>query len=49
MVAMGKHRTEDHQAYREQVFDLEAGAAAFVNFVGVALQKHLDTVEQKSS
>lgn len=38
MVAMGKHSTEDRKAYRAQVVDLEAGAAAFVNFVGVALE-----------
>jgi hypothetical protein len=49
MVAMGKHSTEDRDAYRAEVMDLEAGAAAFVNFVGVALQKHLDAAEQELS
>jgi len=42
MVAMGKHSTEDREAYRAQVSDLEDGAAAFVNFVGVALEKVLN-------
>jgi hypothetical protein len=46
MVAMGKHSTEDREAYRAQVVDLQAGAVAFVNFVGVALIKHLDLPEQ---
>jgi hypothetical protein len=41
MVAMGKHSTEDREAYHEQVSDLEAGAAQFVNFALVAIEKHL--------
>jgi hypothetical protein len=42
MVAMGKHTTEDPEAYRAEVADLQAGAAAFVNFVGVALERVWD-------
>lgn len=42
MVAMGKHSTQDQEAYRAQVLDLETGAAAFVNFVGVAMESALD-------
>jgi len=42
MVAMGKHSTADREAYWAQVTDLQAGAAAFVNFVGVAMEKALD-------
>lgn len=49
MVAMGKHSIEDPEAYRAQVVDLEAGAAAFVNFVGLALAKHLDDAEHGSA
>ena len=37
MVAMGKHSTEDLEAYRGQVNDFEAGAAQFVNFAMIAL------------
>jgi hypothetical protein len=42
MVAMGKHDTEDRKEYRAQVWDLEAGAAPFVNFALVALKEHLE-------
>jgi hypothetical protein len=45
MVAMGKHSTEDQEAYRAQVVDLQAGAVAFVNFIGVALERVLDETE----
>jgi hypothetical protein len=48
MVAMGKHSTEDREAYRAQVIDLQAGAIAFVNVVGVALEKAMDDAEQDS-
>lgn len=41
MVAMGKHSTEDRDAYHAQVVDLQAGAAQFVNFALVAIGKHL--------
>jgi hypothetical protein len=40
LIAMGKHSTED-EGFRTQSVDLRNGAAAFVNFVGVALEKHL--------
>jgi hypothetical protein len=35
VLAMGGHKVDDRAAYRAQVETLEAGAAAFVNFVGV--------------
>ena len=41
MVAMGKHTTEDPKAYRNQVEIFEDGAAQFVNFVHIAINKHL--------
>ena len=41
MVAMGKHSTEEREAYHAQVVDLQAGAAQFVNFALVAIEKHL--------
>jgi hypothetical protein len=44
LVAMGKHRTDDRDALLAQVRAFQAGAVAFVNFVGVALEKHLDSV-----
>jgi hypothetical protein len=40
-VAMGKHTIEDEKAYRAQVTTFEEGAAAFVTFVHVAINKHL--------
>lgn len=43
MVAMGKHSTENRDVYWGRVTDLQAGAAAFVNFVGVAVTKRLKT------
>lgn len=46
MVAMGKHSTEDLDAYRAQVMDLEAGAAQFVNFVLVAIETRLGRTPQ---
>ena len=48
MVAMGKHAQEDAAVYRQQVVDLEEGAAAFVNFVHVALGKHMEPLAQQA-
>ena len=42
MIAMGKHSTEDRDANWAQVTTLQAGAAAFVNFVGVVIAKATD-------
>jgi class 3 adenylate cyclase len=49
IIAMGKHSTEDKEAYRAQVVDLQAGAVAFVNFVGVALERVLDEAKPDPS
>jgi hypothetical protein len=49
MIAMGKHSTEDRDAYRAQVMTLEEGAAAFVNFVGVAFEKAMDDAYEEPS
>jgi len=49
MIAMGKHSTEDREAHWTQVTTLQAGAAAFVNFVGVAIEKALDDAYEEGA